>query len=120
MAGWNLALRFALEIVALVALGLAGWKLGSGAMRWILAIAIPALAAVAWTVFNVPNDPSRSGEAPVEVSGWIRLAVELLVLGGGAVALWYAGQPALALGYAALIVLHYATSIDRIRWLIEQ
>ena len=120
MAGWNLALRFALEIVALVALGIAGYELGSGALRWVLAIGIPALAAVAWATFNVRDDPSRSGAAPVPVNGWIRLAVELLVLGGGAVAIWYAGQPALAVGYAALVVIQYATSLERVGWLVEQ
>lgn len=52
----------------------------------------------------MPNDPSRSGEAPVEVHGWIRLAVELVILGGGAAVIWYAGQRAFALGYLALTV----------------
>ena len=118
MAGWNLALRFALEVAALAALGIAGWKLGPGVMRWVLAFGIPLAAAVAWTTFNLPGDPSRSGEAPIEVGGWTRLAVELVVLGGGAVAIWYAGRPALALGYAALIVVQYTTSFDRLSWLI--
>ncbi len=118
MAGWNLALRFALEVAALIALGIAGWKLGAGGLRWALAVGIPVAAAVAWTTFNLPDDPSRSGEAPIEVNGWTRLAVELVVLGGGAVAIWYAGQPAIALGYAALIVVQYTTSLDRVGWLV--
>jgi hypothetical protein len=37
-------------------------------------------------VFNAVDDPSRSGAAPAEVGGWIRLAIEALILGGGAAA----------------------------------
>ncbi len=120
MAGWNLALRFALEVAALVALGLAGWKLGGEGSRWILAIGVPAAAAAAWTTFNVAGDPSRSGRAPVEVNGWTRLGVEVLVLGGGALAIWYAGQPALAVAYTILVVVQSATAHDRVAWMIEQ
>lgn len=120
IAGWNLAVRFLLEVVVLVSLGIAGWKLGSGVMSGVLAIGIPCTAATAWGVFNVPNDPSRSGEAPVAVNGRTRLILELLVLGSGAVALWYIGPPSLTVGFAALAVVQYATSLDRVRWLIEQ
>lgn len=120
MAAWNLAVRFSLEAVALVALGVAGWKLGSGAMRWVLAIGVAGSAATAWAVFNVPNDPSRSGKAPIVVNGETRLILELVVLGSGAVALWHVGPPALTFGFAALVIVQYATSLNRVRWLIEQ
>lgn len=120
MAGWNLALRFGLEMTALVALGLAGWALGTGGMRWLLAVGLPVLAVVAWGTFNVVGDPSRSGDAPVEVGGWLRLAVEMLVLVGGVAALWYVGQPLLAGGVIVLIVIQYTTELDRARWLVEQ
>ena len=119
MAPWNLVTRFGLEIVALIALGLAGWNLGTGGVRWVLALLVPIAAALAWTTFNVRGDPSRSGNAPVEVSGRVRLAVELLVLGAGAVALWHLGRPALAAGYAAVVAVQYATSFDRLRWLVR-
>ncbi len=119
MASWNLATRFALELVALGGLGFAGWKLGDGALGWILALGVPIAAAVIWSTLNVPDDPSRSGRAPVEVDGWIRLTLELIVLGSGAAALWYVGRPALALGYALVVVAQYATSLDRVRWLVH-
>jgi len=120
MAGWNLVTRFGLELAALIALGFAGWEFGTAGPRWILAISAPIAAAIAWTTFNVPGDPSRSGHAPVEVNGWTRLAVELFVLGGGAVCIWYVGQPAAAIGYTAVIVVQYATALDRVVWLVEQ
>ncbi len=119
-AGWNLATRFGLEVGALVSLGVAGWKFGSGGLGWILAIGAPVAAAAAWTTFNVPGDPSRSGRAPVEVNGWVRLGVELTILGSGAVAIWFAGRSGLALAYTAIVVAQYATSLDRVNWLIGQ
>lgn len=119
MAAWNLALRFGLEIAALGGLAIAAWNLSSSSLRWVAVIVVPVAAATIWGVFNVLDDPSRSGEAPIEVSGWIRLAIELVILGGGAVAYAYAQRPAIAVGLIALIVVHYATSLNRIEWLIQ-
>lgn len=120
MAGWNLALRFGLELVALAGLALAAWNVTSGAMRWIAVVAVPVGAATAWGVFNVLGDPSRSGSAPIEVSGSTRLAIELLILGAGAAALALAGQPAVGVGFAVLVTAHYVASRDRIDWLLHR
>lgn len=120
LAGWNLGLRFGLEIGALVGLGLGAWKLVPGPMRWVLAVAVPLGAAIAWGLFNVLDDPSRSGAAPVEVNGWVRLTLELAVLLSGGTAVWLAGHHQASLGFAALAVVHYASSTDRIHWLLEQ
>jgi hypothetical protein len=120
MAGWNLALRFGLEVGALLSLGVGGWKLTQGPIRWVLAIVIPLGAATAWGVFNVLEDPSRSGKAPVAVKGWIRLIVELTILVAGAAAMWMAGRPAIAFVLAVLLVVHYGLSWNRVRWLIKQ
>jgi len=119
MAGWNLALRFGLELGALAGLAAAAWKLTSGPARWAAVVAVPLAAAVVWGVFNVLDDPSRSGAAPVEVAGWTRLAIELLVLGGGAVAVLLVGRPYVAAIFTFLIIVQYATSWSRIEWLIE-
>jgi len=119
MAGSNLALRFGLELAAFTGLAMAAWKLSSGNVRWVTVFAVPVIAAVIWGVFNVVGDPSRSGEAPVEVSGWIRLAIELAILGGGAVAFVIAERPGIAIGVAVLIVIQYATSWSRIEWLLQ-
>ena len=119
MAGWNLALRFGLELAALSALAAGAWRLGSGNIRWVAAIAVPLVAAAIWGVFNVLDDPSRSGAAPVEVSGWIRLAIEVLVLGGGVAALVVAGDRNLAIVLAALVSVQYVTSWSRVEWLVQ-
>lgn len=119
MAGWNLALRFGLELVALGGLGFAAWKLTSGPVRLGAVIVVPIIAATMWTVFNVIGDPSRSGAAPVEVPGWTRLAIELVILGAGAAAIILAGRADIGLAYAAVIVIHYAVSWPRVQWLLS-
>lgn len=118
MAGWNLALRFGLGLGALVDLGAAAWTLSTGAIQWAAVIAVPVAAAMVWGVFNVLNDPSRSGEAPVEVAGWIRIAIQLMILSGGAIAVRVAGGRVFGVGFALLVVVHYAASWSRVKWLI--
>lgn len=120
MAGWNLALRFGLELGALAGLGLAAWKLTTSPIRWAAVAAVPIAAAAIWSVFNVLDDPSRSGAAPIEVAGWTRLAIELAILGGGAAAVAYAGRRDISILFAVLIAAHYATSWSRLEWLIQQ
>jgi hypothetical protein len=119
MAGWNLALRFALELAALTGLAAAAWRLGPGPARWIGVVLVPVTAAVVWAVFNVLNDPSRSGAAPVEVDGWVRLTLELTILGGGAAAVGFAARPALGMVFGLAILGHYLVSLNRIEWLVQ-
>ena len=88
--------------------------------RFVLAFALPVAAAAAWGTFAVPEDPSRSGKAPVPVPGLIRLGLELLILGGGAWALVAAGLPTLGWVLAGVTVVHYASSYDRIAWLLRR
>jgi hypothetical protein len=113
MPVWNQLLRFALKMVALVGLAAFGWSLTKHPLRWLLAFSLPVTAVAAWAMFRVTGDP---GPAPVGVAGWVRLAIEASVLGGGALGL------ALTLGrwvgvvVAAATVLHYATTLDRLRW----
>ena len=76
MTWWNLSLRFGLELAALAGIGLWASQMASGLWR-IAAVAIAiALSMTLWTVFAVPDDPSRSGNAPVPVPGALRLALE--------------------------------------------
>ena len=117
MAGWNLALRFGLELAALAGLAIGAWTLASDGSRWIAVVALPLAAAVIWGTFNVLDDPSRSGAAPVEVAGWTRLAIELLILGGGAAAVAIAGRPNVAIVLVLLVALQSITSWSRIEWL---
>ena len=120
MRPWNLALRLGLEIGALTGLGLAAWTQTYGATRAIAVVVTPLAAAALWGTFNVLDDPSRSGAAPVEVPGRVRLGVESLVLGSGAVAYGIAGHPAIGTTLAALAVLHYTVGRARVRWLLSR
>ena len=73
----NLASPFLLEIAALLIFGLWGWGQSEGVLRFIFALGVPLLAAVLWGTFAVPDDPSRSGKAPIPIPGAIRLVLEL-------------------------------------------
>jgi hypothetical protein len=115
----NLALRFALEIAALFALGYWGWTQHEGFMRFVWSIGLVVLAAVIWGAFAVPDDPSRSGRAPVPVPGGIRLVIELLLFGAGTWAFIAAGQPVWGAALGILTIIHYALSYDRIIWLLK-
>ncbi|MER8391643.1 YrdB family protein [Mesorhizobium sp. M0045] len=117
---WNLTLRFLLELAALLGLGMAGWSLSAGMWRWILAVALPFGAAALWGIFAVPNDPSRSGRAPVPVPGGLRLVLELVILFGGAAGFHLAGCTTAGIAVALLIAVSYAFSLDRLGWLLRQ
>lgn len=74
----NLAVRFLLEMVAIVVFAMWGWK-HEGMWKYILAIGIPLVAMTIWGVFRVPGDPK---DAPVAVKGIVRLVIETLFLVG--------------------------------------
>lgn len=115
----NLALRFLLEIAALVAIGYWGFDQHGGIWRFVIAIGGPVLAAVLWGTFAVPGDPSRSGSAPVPVPGVLRLALELSLFAFAAWALQDAGSTLLAGLLAGITIVHYALSYDRVAWLLR-
>lgn len=119
MAGWKLAMRFGLEMAALVGIVVGGRELVDGLTGQLVGIAIAILAATAWGLFNVPGDPSRSGNAPVEVSGIVRLCVEFDVFALGGAGLLLAA-PSLGALFIGLVLLHYATTPARLRWLLAQ
>lgn len=113
----NLGLRFLLELAVWASMGYWGWTQHKGALRFLLAIGLPLLAMVLWGTFRVPDDP---GNAPVPVPGMIRLALELVEFGVAVGLLIAAGRHPLGIGLAALVLLHYAASYDRIHWLLMQ
>lgn len=115
----NLTVRFLLELSALFVLGLWGWQQREDGLRFVLAIGIPLLLAVLWGVFAVPNDPSRSGKAPVPVPGWLRLLLELAFFGLAVWALAGLGYSTAAWLLGLLVFVHYLVSYDRIRWLLS-
>jgi hypothetical protein len=111
----NLVLAFLLEIAALIATGYWGWTQHEGIGRIVLTIGVPVVLAAVWGVFRVNNDPN---EALVEIPGWLRLILELGFFAIAAILLYAAGQPQAALIFAAVVVLHYVTSYDRVWWLL--
>ena len=116
----NLAVRFLLELSALAAMGIWGWRQGEGVLRFVLAVGVPVLAAVAWGTFAVPDDPSRSGAAPVAVPGAVRLILELSVFLFASWALYDIELRSMAWVLVAVVVVHYAVSYDRVLWLVAQ
>jgi len=116
----NLIFRFILELCALTAIGIWGWKQSDGFFRFVLSIGAPIILAAIWGVFAVPDDPSRSGEAPVIVSGIIRLAIELAIFSFAIWSLHDFGSVRLSRILGMSILLHYVLSYDRIIWLLTQ
>jgi hypothetical protein len=108
-----------LEITGLVGLFRLGLDTGTGAWRWILAGALTFVAMALWATFRVPGDASAKGDAPYSVSGPVRLVIELVVFGGGALGWFVAGPLWMAWAYLAALVLHHGLSYDRIGWLLR-
>jgi len=115
----NLIIRFLLEIIALMSVGMWGWKQSEGWLRFVLAIGIPIILAAIWGTFAVPDDPSRSGTAPIVTPGFIRLVIELGFFALATWALYDMGSIKLSLALGIIVVLHYVVSYDRIIWLIS-
>jgi hypothetical protein len=116
----NLALRFLLELSALGILAYWGYKLGDSGLKFLWMILLPLIAAIAWGVFNVPGDPSRSGAAPVAVSGVVRLIIELIIFASAVFALYQLELNRFGLIFGLIVLLHYASSYNRISWLLSQ
>ncbi len=116
----NLALRFALELGALTAIGWWGSSLIEPGWRWVLGIVLVVAVASVWGIFAVPGDPSRGGQGVVVVPGLVRLVIELLVFVAGVYALRAMGRPGLAAAFGVLVLVHYLWSHDRVSWLLER
>lgn len=114
----NLALRFILELTAIVALGIFGYHAFDGGLGVLAAIMLPLGFAVIWGVFAVRGDPSRSGKTVVNTPGPVRLILELILFGIAVAALYLSGYTAVSIIYLIVIVIHYLLSLDRIRWLL--
>ncbi len=116
----NLVVRFLLELSALLIMGYWGWHRRDDGFRIVLALAIPLVAAVLWGTFAVPNDPSRSGSAPVPTPGVLRLALEVGFFAFATWALYDLRFARLTVTFGTAVVLHYLLSYDRIWWLVGQ
>jgi hypothetical protein len=116
----NPALRFILEITALIVFAIWGWNKGSGWWSIFLAISLPVFFATLWGVFAVKGDPSRSGKTLVPTPGWVRLLLEFLFFGLAALALFDLDFNMAGLAVSVLVLLHYGFSFRRVVWLLKQ
>ena len=116
----NLAFRFVLELIGLGTIGAWGWHQGEGWPRILLAVGLPLAAGAIWGTFNVRDDPSRSGTAPVPVPGIVRLLIELGFFGFAVWALFDMGLDTWAWSLGLAILVHYAASHRRVGWLLSR
>lgn len=117
----NLAVRFLLEMAALIAIGYWGWQQSDNLLLQIgLALGLPLIAAILWGTFAVRDDPSRSGKAPVPVPGWVRLVLELALFAIATWTLFATGATISGWIMGVVTTIHYGLSYDRLHWLLRQ
>lgn len=116
----NMAIRFILEVAAIITYGIWGYRQTEGGLRILLAILSPLLFAVLWGVFAVPNDPSRSGKTVVATPGLARLLLELALFGAAVWMLLDLDHFLIALILGLTVTIHYIISYDRLAWLLKQ
>ncbi len=109
----NALVRFVCELVALFGIGVGLWAWTDSV---IATVAAPVAAAIAWGAFRVPEDP---GPPPWEVPGVLRLMIEAVVFASGSLGLWAAYGPVPAATFVAVVVVHYATTPRRIRYVLS-
>jgi len=96
----NVALAFVLELAMLAALGYFGYRVvDQPLLRWVLALALPAVVAVLWGMLLAPKAANRLAPMP-----GLLLALGLFLL--AALALQRAGQPVLGAVLALAAVVH--------------
>lgn len=119
----NLALRFLMEMTAIITFGMWGYSLADSSIeiaRILLAILFPLIFALLWGIFAVKNDPSRSGKTVIPTPGVLRLLLELILFGSAICMLFDLGYSPAGWVLLVAVLLHYIISFDRIRWLLKQ
>lgn len=106
----NLGLAFFLELGVLVALGYWGFQTGQGTLGQIaLGIGLPVIAIGVWAVLGAPKSTRR-------LRGPWLLLLRIVFFGGGAVALYAAGQQIIGIAFAVVaainLILMYAWGQD--------
>ena len=95
-----MGLSFFLELGMLAAFGYWGFYGGRNTLlKWALGIGIPVLVAVLWGFLLAPKAVNR-----LPITGGVTLSMALFLL--AAAALFFARQPALAIGFAVLAILN--------------
>jgi hypothetical protein len=91
----NLLLRFLLELAALVALGAWGWQTGGP----VLGLLLPLAAAVLWGAFASPKSHASTP---------VKLATQVLVLGGATLSLLATRDALFAAAFGAVVLANAA------------
>lgn len=115
----NLILRFCLELVVLVSAGFWGWHQSTNWSKFVFAVGVPISLALIWGVFNVPNDPSRSGNSLIVTPGIVRLGIELSFFSFATWTLFNLGFNKVGYSFGLITTLHYLASFNRIKWLLS-
>ena len=114
----NLAVRFLLELAALVAYGMLGWHLGSSLfLKVVLALVFVVLAALLWGLPAVAGDRGRSDKGALMVPGWVRLIVETGVFVGAVWSFYSVGASIAGFWFGVVAIVQCLTAYDRILWL---
>ncbi|MEU6563972.1 YrdB family protein [Nocardia nova] len=93
----NLTLAFVMELAALAALGVWGWKVAdAAAIKVVSAIGAPLIAAVLWGLFAAPQ---AAFDIPV-----LAIATKTVVFAGAAAALWNIGYATTAVVFVLVLV----------------
>ena len=110
LASLNLVLAFALEIAMLAAFAYFGFRVTDHTLvRWVLAVALPLVAAGLWGAILAPKAVHRLPMVP-----GILLSLGLFLL--AALALYCSGQPGLAVAMAVAAILHAALAMVWSQW----
>jgi hypothetical protein len=117
---FNLALRFLLEVAAIVTMGVWGYHLSEGVFGIIFAILLNLGFAAIWGIFAVPNDPSRSGKTVISTPGIIRLFLELGLFATATWMMFDLGYSKIWWVFGIVVLIHYAISYERVSWLLKQ
>ncbi|MGQ4617308.1 DUF2568 domain-containing protein [Nocardia sp. R7R-8] len=95
----NLTLAFGMELVALGALGLWGWKIATAiSVKLVLAVGVPLLAALAWGLFAAPTATFGS---PL-----LSVVVKVAVFGSAAAGLWAVGYRVAAVVFVVVLIVN--------------
>lgn len=93
----NLTLAFVLELTALGALALWGWKIADATpVKLLAAVGMPLVAAVAWGLYAAPNATS---DHPL-----LAVATKIAVFGGAAIGLWVVNYRGFAIVFVAVLI----------------
>jgi hypothetical protein len=109
-----------LELGALAAFGIWGWRQGDGPLGPVPGLGLPLGAASLWALTAVKDDPTRSGRAFLPVPGALRLILELAYFGLAGWMIWDIGMRTLASVFVVVVAILYLLSYDRIAWLLRQ